>query len=141
MNDALVSQLFLHDKDILEEINYALIDIEMIELSDHSLLVLKMSFVCVDEGISFVDYASNVVERLYVCDRLKFCQRVIEGLVLSLLSFQLEVHVLDLSVIPFQLTKDHFFVLTIAELSLDLLKVAYDFWEFVRVGLLATRLF
>lgn len=67
MDDALVRQLFLYDKDVLEEIDYALIDVEMVELCDHSLLILEVSLIGVNEGISFVNHTSNVVECLDVC--------------------------------------------------------------------------
>ena len=39
VDDAFVSQLLLDDKDILEEIIDALIDVKMIELCNHGLLI------------------------------------------------------------------------------------------------------
>ena len=61
MDNALVSQLFLHNENVLEEIDDSLIDIEMVELSYHSFLVLQVSLICVDECVSFVDHTSDAV--------------------------------------------------------------------------------
>ena len=70
MDNALVSQLFLHNENVLEEIDDSLIDIEMVELSYHSFLILQVSLICVDECVSFVDHTSDVVKRLDVGDLL-----------------------------------------------------------------------
>jgi len=39
MNDSLVGQLFLDDKDILEEVYNTFFDIEVVKFSDHCLLI------------------------------------------------------------------------------------------------------
>ena len=48
VDDALVSQLLLHDENVLEEVNDSLIDVKMVELSYHSLLILQITLVLVD---------------------------------------------------------------------------------------------
>ena len=70
MDDTLVSQLFLYDENVLEEIDDSLIDIEMVELSYHSFLVLQVSLICVNQCVSFVDHASDVVKSLDVSNLL-----------------------------------------------------------------------
>ena len=66
MDDAFVRQLFLHDEDVLEKVNDAFVDIKVIKLSNHGLLVFQVTFVSVDQGISFVDDTPDVVECLRV---------------------------------------------------------------------------
>ena len=62
VDDALVRQLILNNKNILEEVNNPFLDIEVVELGNHCLLVLKISFILVDESISFIDYVSYIVK-------------------------------------------------------------------------------
>lgn len=62
VDDALVRQLILNNKNILEEVNNPFLDIEVVELRNHCLLVLKISFILVDESISFIDYVSYIVK-------------------------------------------------------------------------------
>jgi len=40
VDDAFVCQFFLNNEDVLEEVDYPLVNVEMIKLSYHSLLVL-----------------------------------------------------------------------------------------------------
>lgn len=139
VNDALVRQLLLHDEDVLKEVDNALIDVEVVELSNHRLLVLEVLLVEVDEGIAFVNYAADIVKGLCVAAPLQLCQSIIEGLVFAFLPLQLKIHVLYLRIVALELTQDHFLVLSMSELGLDLLKVIDDLWQLVRVGLLAAR--
>ena len=67
MDDAFVSQLFLDDKDILEEIIDALINVKMIELCNHGLLVFQVAFICVNESITLINDASEIFKSLSVC--------------------------------------------------------------------------
>ena len=62
VNDSLVRQLFLHDECVLKEVDDALFDVEVIELSDHCFLVLEVPLVLVDQGVALVDYVSNIVK-------------------------------------------------------------------------------
>ena len=140
MNDALIRQLLLHDKDVLEEVDDALVDVKVIELGDHRLLIFQVSLILVNQSIPLIDHASNVVKDLRVHGSLQASQRVVKRLVFSLLSVQLGVHSLDLLVVPVELANDHLFVLSVLELGLDLLEVAHDFGQLVRVGLLSARL-
>lgn len=48
VDDALVGQLFLHDKQILEKLHYPLIHVVVVELSDHNLLVFKRLLILID---------------------------------------------------------------------------------------------
>ena len=77
MDDAFVCQLFLHDEDVLEKVNDALIDIKVIEFSNHGLLVFQVTFVLIDKGVPFVDDTPDVIECLRVRISLKVCQSVI----------------------------------------------------------------
>ena len=99
MDDAFVRQLFLHDEDVLEKVNDAFVDIKVIELSNHGLLVFQVTFVSVDQGISFVDDTPDVVECLRIYFSLQVGQCVIQRLVFSLLAFKFEVHILDFVVV------------------------------------------
>lgn len=99
VDDALVRQLLLHDEDVLEKVNYPLVYVEVVELGDHGFLVFQVALVVVDQGVALVNHTSNVVKCLSVSRTFQFSQSVIESLVLSLLAFEFEVHVLDLGVI------------------------------------------
>jgi len=56
MDDALVSELLLNNEDVLEEVNDSLFDVEMVELSDHSLLVLKVFLVGVNQSVPLINH-------------------------------------------------------------------------------------
>ena len=77
MDDAFVCQLFLHDEDVLEKVNDALVDIKVVEFSNHGLLVFQVTFVLVDKGVPFVDDTPDVIECLRVRISLKVSQSVI----------------------------------------------------------------
>ena len=66
VDDAFVSQLLLDDKDILEEIIDALIDVKMIELCNHGLLIFQVTFIGVNECITLVNDASEIFKSLCV---------------------------------------------------------------------------
>ena len=51
------------------------------------------------------------------------------------------MHVLDGDVVSLKLTKDHFFVLSVAEVGLDLFEVVDDLRQLVRVSFLTACLF
>ena len=141
VDDAFVRQLFLHDEDVLEKVNDALVDIKVIELSNHGLLVFQVTLVGIDEGVAFVDDTPDVVECLGVRISLQVGQSVIQRLVFSLLALKFEVHILDFVIVALQLVNDHLLVLTIRKLGLDLVEIADYLREFVRVSLLGSRLF
>ena len=62
MDDALISQFLLDDKNVLEKINDSFFDIEMVELGDHGLLIFQVSLILINERISLVNDISNIVE-------------------------------------------------------------------------------
>ena len=62
MDDALVRQFLLDDKNVLEKVNDSFFDIEMVELGDHSLLIFQVSLILINERISLVNDISNIVE-------------------------------------------------------------------------------
>ena len=99
MDDAFVRQLFLHDEDVLEKVNDAFVDIKVIEFSNHGLLVFQVTFVGINQGISFVDDTPDVVECLRVHISLQIGQSVIQRLVFSLLALKFEVHILDFVIV------------------------------------------
>ena len=66
VDDTLVCQLFLNDKDVLEKVNDALVDIEVIELCNHRLLVLQIFLVEIAQGVALINDAPNVVESLRI---------------------------------------------------------------------------
>jgi hypothetical protein len=48
MNDSFIREFFLEDKNILKEFQDPLLYIKVIEFSDHSLLIFKVSLILVD---------------------------------------------------------------------------------------------
>ena len=66
VDDAFISQLLLHYKEVLEEVHDALVDVKVIEFSYHCLLVLKVLLVGVDEGVPLVYDRPDIVESLLV---------------------------------------------------------------------------
>ena len=99
MDNAFISQLFLHDEYVLEKVNDPLVDIKVIKLSNHGLLIFQVTLVCVNQGIAFVDDTPDVVECLRIYFSLQVGQSVIQRLVFSLLAFKFEVHILDFVII------------------------------------------
>lgn len=112
VDDPFVSKLLLDDEDILEEVNDPLFNVEVVELSDHRLLVLQILLIRVNQRISIVYYSSDVVENAGISTPLERGQLILQILILLLLPRQLVVHVSNLSVIPLQLTHYHFLVST-----------------------------
>jgi hypothetical protein len=53
-------------KNVLEEVDDALVDIKVVKLSNHSLLILQVSFVGVNQSVALVDDRSDVVKSLGV---------------------------------------------------------------------------
>ena len=74
MNDALVGELLFDDEDILEEIDDALFDVKVIELSDHGLLILEVLLVLIDESIALVNDVSDIVENSAVVAHVHLSQ-------------------------------------------------------------------
>jgi hypothetical protein len=62
VNYTLVSQFLLQNENVLEEVQDALLNVEVIEFSNHSLLVLQISLVLIDQSISLINHTSNVIE-------------------------------------------------------------------------------
>ena len=72
VDDALVCKLFLDDEQILKEINYSLVDVEVVELCYHRLLVLQVLVKLINQGVALVDHTADVVEDLCIRVFLKF---------------------------------------------------------------------
>ena len=64
VDNPLVCQLLLHYKQVLEEVDDALVNIEVIKLSNHCLLVLEVLLVSIDKCIPLINDTPNVVEHL-----------------------------------------------------------------------------
>jgi len=112
VDDALICQLLLDDENVLEEVDDPLLDVEVVELRDHCLLVLQISLILVDERISLIDDVSDVVEDCTVRAHVQLGKLLRQVLVFLFLLLQLVVHVLDLDVIPLQLTNNQLLILS-----------------------------
>lgn len=106
VDDALVRQLLLHDENILEEVDDALLNIKMVKLCNHGLLVFQVALIRVNKSIPLVDHVSNVVKNGAVRAHIQLRHFVSQILVLLLLFLQLIVHVFDLNVVAFELPDD-----------------------------------
>ena len=84
VDDLLVGQLLLDDENVLKEVDDAFFDIKVVELSDHGLLVLQVSFVLVNQSISLVNHVSDVVEDCAIGADVQLGQLVCQVLVLFL---------------------------------------------------------
>ena len=54
VDNPFVCQLFFYYEQILEKFDNSLINIEMVKLGDHRLLILKILFIAVDQGITLI---------------------------------------------------------------------------------------
>jgi hypothetical protein len=66
VDNSFVGKLLLNYKNVLEEVDDALVDIKVVKLSNHSLLILQVSFVGVNQSVALVDDRSDVVKSLGV---------------------------------------------------------------------------
>ena len=66
VDNTFISQLLLHDKEVLEEVHYALVDVKVVKLSYHCFLVLEVLLVGVDEGVPLVYDRPDIVESLLI---------------------------------------------------------------------------
>ena len=66
VDNTLISEFLFNDKKILEKFNHSFVDVEMIELSYHSLLIFQIFLIRIDESVPLIDYRSDVVESLSV---------------------------------------------------------------------------
>ena len=62
VNYTLVSQFLLQNENVLEEVQDSLLNVEVIEFSNHSLLVFQISLVLINQSISLINHTSNVIE-------------------------------------------------------------------------------
>ena len=62
VDDPLISQLLFHDENVLEKVDYPFLDVEVVELRNHSFLVFQVSFVLIDQSIALVDHVPDVVK-------------------------------------------------------------------------------
>lgn len=140
VDDALVCKLFLDDEQILEEINYSLVDVEVVELCYHGLLVLQILVELINQGVALVDHTADVVENLCICVFLKFSKSVVECVVFPLFALQLVMHRLNLCVVALELAQDHVFVDSLLEPLFDAVKLLLNFRQLFRVRLLRLSL-
>ena len=115
MDDSLVCELLFYDKNVLEKVNDPLFDVKMIKFCYHSLLVLQVLFICVDQGIPFVNHTSNVVKYRCISASLEQSQSILKSLIFFLFSSKLIVHILNLSVVSFQFSDNHLLILPTIE--------------------------
>ena len=106
MDYSFVCQFFLHDKDVLKEVNDSFFYVEMVEFGYHGFLVFEISFVLVNESITFINHISNIIKNGAICTLIKQIKLISKILVLFLLSLKLVEHVLDLDEITFEFTND-----------------------------------
>jgi len=118
-----VGQLLLNNENVLEEVNKPLVDVEVVELSNHSLLILEVSFVRVNQGVALVNDGTDIVKNLGVSLSLQLSQGVVYSLIFPLFPFQLEVHVFNLFVVAFKFPKDHLLVLAVRKFDFNVFKV------------------
>lgn len=62
MDDSLISELLLHNENVLEEVDNSLLDIKMVEFCDHGFLILQISLVYINQGIPFIYDITNIVK-------------------------------------------------------------------------------
>jgi hypothetical protein len=62
VDNTLVRQLFLQNENVLEKVYYSFLDIEMIEFCYHSLLILQVFLILVNERISLINDLSDVIK-------------------------------------------------------------------------------
>ena len=110
VDDALVSQLLLHDESVLEKVDDALLDVEVVELGDHGFLVFQVALILVNKGVPLIDDPSNIIKHSSISAHVQAGHLVRHVLVLLLLSLQLCMHILDLDVVALKLSDDHFLV-------------------------------
>lgn len=139
VDDALVGEFLLHDEEVLEKLDNSLVDIEVVELGNHGLLVLQVLLIRVDQRIPLIDDATDVVEHLGVGVFFQVSKRIVQGLVLAFLTLQLEMHILDLSVVSLELSQNHILVSPFLELAFDLVEVLNDLRQLVGICLLRFR--
>jgi hypothetical protein len=61
-----VGQFLFNYKNVLEKLNYSLVDVEVIELSNHGFLVLQIFIVLVDQCVPFINHRSDIVKTIDV---------------------------------------------------------------------------
>jgi len=62
VNYPFISQLLLHNENILKEIYYSLLYIEMIKFSYHCLLILQILLIRIYQSIPLIYHTPNVVK-------------------------------------------------------------------------------
>lgn len=134
VDNPLVSQLLFNNEYVLEKIDYSLLDVEMVKLSNHGFLVFQVSFILVDQCIPFIYHVSNVVKNCAVGAHIKLSKSLGQILVLLLLSLKLVVHVFDLYVVSFQLSHNQLLVHSSPESLLNFSKTHCDVWQLLDVS-------
>lgn len=110
VNDTFICKLFLQNKNILEEVKYSFFDVKMIELGNHSLLIFEVFLILINESISLINYAPDVIKYGSIgaaSGLFEACQLILECLIFTFLPHQLVIHVTDLSVVFVKLPHYH----------------------------------
>jgi len=101
MDYPLVRQLLLHNEDVLEKVNDALLDVEVVELRNHCFLVFQIPFVLVDQSVSFINYVSDVVENCTIGTQIQLRKLLMKTLIFFFFSLKLGIHIFDLDIVSF----------------------------------------
>ena len=133
VNDSLVSQLFLHNEQILEKLNDSLVHVVVVEFSNHDFLVFQGFLVLVDQSVALVNHRSDVLELIFVKARLDIVEGLLQSLVLAFFALQLVEHGFYLVVVALELAQNEILVLSLVEFGLYLGEVRLDLRQFVLV--------
>lgn len=71
MNDSLVSELLLHNENVLKKINNPFLDIKVVELRNHDFLAFQVLLVCIDQSIPLIYYTPNIVKHTSISTSFK----------------------------------------------------------------------
>ena len=77
VDDPLICEFLFNNKDVLKKLNDSFVYIEVVELSNHSLLILEVSFVRVNQGVAFVNDGADIVKNLGVSLSFQLSQGVV----------------------------------------------------------------
>ena len=62
MNDSLISELFLYDEDVLEKVNDSFLYVKVVELCNHSLLILQVFLILINECVPLINDTADVIK-------------------------------------------------------------------------------